>query len=63
MPPPRRSYHPNAAIMTTAPAAAQSSRTDRTTRWILTAIGVYMSLLFSLLNVFLLGSGKTIDRR
>ena len=37
-------------------------RTDRVTRWLLIAIGVYTGLLVTLLNVFLLGSGKTKDR-
>ena len=37
-------------------------KTDRITRWILTAIGVYTVLLVTLLNIFLLGSGKPIDR-
>ena len=36
--------------------------TDRITRRILTAIGIYTGLLVTLLNVFLLGSGKPIDR-
>ena len=39
-----------------------SPRSDRITRWILIAIGVYTSLLVTLLNIFLLGSGKTIER-
>jgi hypothetical protein len=39
-----------------------SPRTDRITRWLLLAIGIYTGLLVTLLNVFLLGSGKTIDR-
>lgn len=42
--------------------APSSSRSDRTTRWILTTIGVYTGLLVTLLNIFLLGSGKPIDR-
>jgi hypothetical protein len=42
--------------------SASSPRTDRITRWILTAIGVYTALLVTLLNIFLLGSGKPIDR-
>lgn len=52
----------NGTIMPTAPVAAQPQRTDRITRWILIAIGIYTCLLVSLLNVFLLGSGKVIDR-
>ncbi len=39
-----------------------SSQTDRITRWILTAIGIYTGLLVTLLNIFLLGSGQSIDR-
>ena len=39
-----------------------SSHNDRITRWILTAIGIYTGLLVMLLNIFLLGSGKPIDR-
>jgi hypothetical protein len=38
------------------------TRGDRITRWLLIAIGIYSFALVSLLNVFLLGSGKTIDR-
>lgn len=36
--------------------------TDRITRWILITIGIYTGLLVTLLNIFLLGSGKPIDR-
>jgi hypothetical protein len=39
-----------------------SPRADRITRWLLIAIGIYSGLLVTLLNVFLLGSGKTNDR-
>ena len=39
-----------------------SPQTDRTIRWILIAIGIYTGLLVTLLNLFLLGSGKPIDR-
>jgi len=39
-----------------------SPRTDRITRWLVIAIGVYSVALVTLLNVFLLGSGKTKDR-
>jgi hypothetical protein len=42
--------------------APSSPRTDRIIRWILTAIGVYTTLLVTLLNIFLLGSGKPVDR-
>jgi hypothetical protein len=38
------------------------TRGDRITRWLLIAIGIYSFALVSLLNVFLLGSGKPIDR-
>jgi hypothetical protein len=45
----------------TTDAAQPQQRTDRITRWLLIAIGIYSGLLVTLLNVFLLGSGKTID--
>jgi hypothetical protein len=49
--------------MTSDTAVAQPRpQSDRITRWILVAIGIYTGLLVSLLNVFLLGSGKTKDR-
>ena len=35
---------------------------DRITRWLLIAIGIYTGLLVTVLNIFLLGSGKPIDR-
>ena len=44
------------AVSTSEPQA------DRITRWILTAIGIYTACFLTLLNIFLLGSGKPIDR-
>ena len=35
---------------------------NRITRRLVIAIGIYSGLLVTLLNIFLLGSGKTIDR-
>jgi hypothetical protein len=43
-------------------APEPSPTTDRITRWLLVAIGVYTGLLVTLLNFFLLGSGKPVDR-
>jgi hypothetical protein len=37
-------------------------RTDRITRWLLIAIGIYSGLLVTLLNVFILASGKVNER-
>lgn len=48
--------------MATHSAPEPSPTTDRVTRWLLMAIGVYSFALVTLLNIFLLGSGKTIDR-
>lgn len=42
--------------------AVSQPRTDRITRWILFAIGIYTGGLVTLLNIFLLGSGKPTDR-
>jgi hypothetical protein len=47
--------------MTTAAAALQP-RTDRITRWLLIAIGIYSGLLVTLLNVVVLSSDKAKDR-
>ena len=44
--------------MTTADAAPPQPRTDRITRWLLIAIGIYSGLLVTLLNVVVLSSGK-----
>ena len=38
------------------------SHPDRITRWLLIAIGIYSGLLVTLLNVFILSSGKVNDR-
>jgi hypothetical protein len=47
----------------TAPQSAKSGgRSDRITRWLLIAIGIYSGLLVALLNVFILSSGKVKDR-
>jgi len=43
-------------------APESSPTTDRITRWLLIAIGVYSCALVTLLNVILLGSGNTKDR-
>jgi hypothetical protein len=37
------------------PESVSQPQSDRITRWILTAIGIYTGLLVTLLNVFLLG--------
>jgi len=44
------------------PESVSQPQADRITRWILTVIGIYTGLLVTLLNVFLLGSGKPVDR-
>lgn len=44
------------------PESVSPPPADRITRWILTAIGVYTALLVTLLNIFLLGSGKPVER-
>ena len=41
------------------PESIRQPQSDRITRWILIAIGIYTGLLVTLLNIFLLGSGKT----
>jgi len=47
----------------TAPQSAKSGgRSERITRWLLIAIGIYSGLLVALLNVFILSSGKVKDR-
>ncbi len=46
----------------TESVSPSSPKTEHVTRWILIAIGIYTGLLVTLLNIFLLGSGKTIDR-
>lgn len=43
-------------------ALAPSPRTDRITRWLLIAIGVYSALLVSFLNLVILNSGNVKDR-
>lgn len=48
--------------MATDSAPEPSPTTDRITRWLLIAIGVYSFALVTLLNVVLLGSGSTKDR-
>jgi hypothetical protein len=46
-----------------APETAKSGgRSDRITRWVLIAIGIYSGLLVTLLNVFILSSGRVNDR-
>jgi hypothetical protein len=49
-------------MTTDAAATPPQPRTDRITRWLLIAIGIYSSLLVSLLNVFILSSGEVQDR-
>ena len=48
--------------MTSDTTTTRPPGTNRITRWLVIAIGIYTVLLVSLLNVFLPGSGKTIDR-
>ena len=48
--------------MATDSATQASPKPDRMTRWLLIAIGIYSALLVSLLNVFILSSGKVKDR-
>lgn len=48
-------------MATDSPTRA-STKPDRITRWLLVAIGIYSALLVSLLNVFILSSGKVRDR-
>jgi hypothetical protein len=48
--------------MDTDTATTLPPRPDRITRWLLVGIGVYTGLLVTLLNIFLLGSAKPIDR-
>ena len=43
-------------------STAKSRRQDRITRWILIVIGIYTGVIVTLLNIFLFGSGKPIDR-
>jgi hypothetical protein len=47
--------------MTTATAQPRQ-RTDRITRWLLIAIGIYSGLLVTLLNAVILASGKVNER-
>lgn len=51
-----------ATELTETPQPPTAGKQDRITRWILTAIGIYSFGLVTLLNIFLLGSGKTKDR-
>ncbi len=44
------------------PSALPQPGTDRITRWVLIAVGVYTGLLVSLLNLVVLSSGKTRER-
>lgn len=48
--------------MSDSPTSPATTPSDRVTRWLLTAIGVYSFGLVTLLNVFLLGSGTVNER-
>ncbi len=49
-------------MTTDAAATPPQPRTDRITRWLLIASGIYSGLLVTLLNVVVLSSGKVKDR-